>query len=56
MACTAICPPTTTQPAMLNALAVETATPYVDQFTGHNGSKTAHDAARLVNNVSPHET
>jgi hypothetical protein len=54
MAMTAIGAPTPTDPAAFAFLALDTATPYVNEFAGADGGKNAHYIARWINGHQEH--
>jgi len=54
MVLTAIGAPTPTDPAAFAFLALDTATPYVNEFAGADGGKNAHYIARWVNTAQEH--
>ena len=54
MALTAIGAPTPTDPSAFSFLALDTATPYVNEFAGAEGGKNAHYIARWVNSQQEH--
>lgn len=54
MALTPIGGATPTDPSLFNFLALDTATPYVNDFSGGDGGKNAHYIARWINGANEH--